>query len=387
MEKKYYLLALTFLFMFMGQQSYAQDYNGGSSTIDKLVAGLMGLNPDIDVNTITDPSDYVNTLNNDGNPDNDFVDTNGDGFINTGDNLYHQNVANTLGVPRTTSNIELEALLFGVLESNRLQEVIVYNNYHNLQNGTTGFTIWGEGGEVGVHYATIVDYNWSGIGGTIVTNGVPNISGTTVSPTRYNVNLLGNTDYYKWRAADFKNRNPNLPVPSYYMGYGDKYLKAFTYETSLKLSNQGKSWLADVRENLQISIENRLKLADGANFERNNTAFTEFAFDSHVDAYWNENGSVKLHQLGTLDLVNILLTPDANDLFSQNGLVQVGRISGKFIDYFSDNPQVLQDRIEEAYDNRTEILSLLEEKAIKEGVTTGELMLYLTPLPFLSTIF
>lgn len=386
MKKKYFRLPFVFLCMFIVQHSYGQDYNGSSSTIDQLVEGLMGLNSDIElVGTITDPAEYVDLVNNDVNPDNDFIDTDGDGFINTNDNLYHQNIANTLGVPKTTSNMELEALLFGVLETNRLQEVIVYNNYSNLAYGTSGFTIWGEGGEVGVHYASVVDYNWSGIGGSIVTNG--NITGTTVTPNRYSVSLLGNTDYYKWRALDFKNRNPNLPVPSYYMGYGDKYIKAFTYETSLNLSNQGKMWLADVRENLQLAIEDRLMLADGANFERNDTAFKEFAFNSHVDAYWNENGSVKLYELGTLDLVNILLTPDAGDLFSSDGLTQVGRITGNFTDYFYDNPQVLGDRLDEAYDNRNEILSLIEQKAIKEGIPTSDIILYLAPLPFLSNIF
>lgn len=80
------------------------------------------------------------------------------------------------------------------------------------------------------------------------------------------------------------------------------------------------------------------------------------------------------------DLVKIILTPDANDLISSDGLAQVTNMIGKFSDYWIDNPSVLENRIQDAARDRTEIINIIEEKAIKEGVPVTTIKTLLTPL-------
>lgn len=197
-----------------------------------------------------------------------------------------------------------------------------------------------------------------------------------MEPTPFYVRLLGHTSYYAWRYRDFKRQNPGIKPPDYYMGYGHKYISRFTNETSKSMSRSGKVWLKEARYNLQVAIENRLAQPDGADLERNNNKFRSFAFDSHVDAYWNENGRVPLYALGSVDLTKILLTPDAKDLTSSDGLRQVKDMMGKFI---FEKPKELGRILEDAYENRTTIQKLIEDKAKKEGVPVDQIKKVLDP--------
>lgn len=147
----------------------------------------------------------------------------------------------------------------------------------------------------------------------------------------------GDLVYYRTRHDDFAARYPScgLKPPSYYMGYGDKYVRRFTMETDQRLSSNGQAWLDRARVLLQVAIEDE-RVADPVAFdrlERNDAAFTRFAYDSHPDAYWDAG----LGGLSIFDLTNIGLTPDARDLFGWDGIVQVADIGCRLGDAWGSN--------------------------------------------------
>ena len=143
--------------------------------------------------------------------------------------------------------------------------------------------------------------------------------------------LLGTPAYYQWRHNDFTTRNSNVAAPDYYLKYGFKYAQKFQNETSNRLSVQGQKWVGEVMANLQMLMENRLSQQDGAEFERNAQAFKDFAFSSHVEAYWNENGTAPLYTLTFTDLFRILFTPDFRDVIRAKSLSQIVTIMGKLV--------------------------------------------------------
>ncbi|WP_434574817.1 RHS repeat domain-containing protein [Riemerella anatipestifer] len=196
-------------------------------------------------------------------------------------------------------------------------------------------------------------------------------------PTPFYIKLLGHIGYYAWRDRDFRRQNPGKTAPDYYMEYGHKYINRFTNETSKTMSRSGKIWLREARKNLQVAIEDRLAKPDGADLERDNDKFRSFAFDSHISAYWNETGKVPLYTLGAVDLTKILLTPDVKDLVSSDGLRQVKGMIGKFI---VEKPEELKRILGDAYDNKGEIMNLIENKAKKEGVSINKIKNALSPL-------
>lgn len=141
----------------------------------------------------------------------------------------------------------------------------------------------------------------------------------------------GDLGYYAARNGDFKTRYKEcgLRPPSYYLSYGKKYVDRFTLETSSRLTPEGQAWLGRARVNLQLAIENR-RQADPADFDRlekNDAAFTSFAYGTHADAYWNAG----LGDLDVFDLANIGLTPDVRDLMAKDGLVQVADIGSRLL--------------------------------------------------------
>ena len=139
----------------------------------------------------------------------------------------------------------------------------------------------------------------------------------------------GDLSYYTDRHNDFLERYQfcGLTPPVYYLGYGKKYVERFTLETHDRLTPEGQQWLARTRVLLQAAIEEERE-ADPVAFdrlERNDAAFTRFAYDSHPDAYWDAG----LGELDIFDLANIGLTPDARDLFAWDGIVQAADIGGR----------------------------------------------------------
>jgi len=187
--------------------------------------------------------------------------------------------------------------------------------------------------------------------------------------------LLGNVKYYMWRYNDLIRQNPHLTESNnkaldYYKNYGNVYAIRFTNVTSPTLSKEGKIWFKQVRLNLQEAIENRLnpnKYSDANSFETRNNGkdFYNFAFQSHVKAYWNNSkeGAIPLYKLNTTDLIKILLTPDLVDLAGSEGRQQAITMTNDLKSYWANHPFTFFKRIMEAWENRKEISELLDKKA------------------------
>lgn len=145
------------------------------------------------------------------------------------------------------------------------------------------------------------------------------------------VPAVGALTYYGARHGDFATRYAacGLTPPTYYLGYGLKYVQRFTTETSPRLTPEGQAWLVRARVNLQVAIEGE-RARDGEAFDRlekNDAAFTSFAYGTHADAYWNAG----LGDLNLFDLANIGLTPDMKDLLAKDGLLQVVDIGSRLL--------------------------------------------------------
>lgn len=181
----------------------------------------------------------------------------------------------------------------------------------------------------------------------------------TEKPNKVNFGM----DYYKNRADDFKSRT-NLTPPKYYLGYGDKYINRFKNNTRSKLSEQGQAWLDEALINLQKAIES--KLVDGKymaeiHMELNETKFMDYVFDSHVGAYVDAG----LLELSIMDKLEILLTPDAKDLFSDRGLKQASEIAKLQIEYYMKNPNIANQHINEIKSNASKINAKIEGYYLK----------------------
>ncbi len=189
-------------------------------------------------------------------------------------------------------------------------------------------------------------------------------------PTPYPKALLGSVDYYKWRYNDFIKQNPGKKAPSYYLNYGNKYIQRFTNETNKLLSKQGKQLLVNARKNLQVAIEDKLKADPTIELRNGGNDFKEFAFESHIDAYWNAG----LYRLNTVDLVAIVLTPNFKDLMSKDGIEQATKMIDKLINYWLDNPKEGFKRGVELLANKDKIKAMAVAKAIREGVDPDKAM-------------
>ncbi|MCG8423081.1 MAG: DUF4157 domain-containing protein [Proteobacteria bacterium] len=157
---------------------------------------------------------------------------------------------------------------------------------------------------------------------------------------------VGYTTYYRARHDDFVRRNGDRAAPPYYLDYGEKYANRFTQVLFPKLSGQGKHWLVRARLLLQLAIENRL-LRDPpafAELERDHDAFQRFCYDSHPNAYLDAG----LRYLPMSDHIQIATTPDLGDLFTIDGLRQVGVVVPDIIGGYGD---AIEDSADSFLDN------------------------------------
>ena len=170
---------------------------------------------------------------------------------------------------------------------------------------------------------------------------------------------VGSFFYYELRAMDFQRRFPNGKVPTYYLSYGNIYIKKFKTITQRTLSPSGREWLAKTLVNLQQAIEDKLMSDDPADkyIENNDEEFTDFAFDSHVEAY--EKAGVL--GLSVMDKVKIMLTPDAKDLFSDRGLQQASKIADDQFFYYLLHPIFFLKQIKETVQNVEEIKEMVHD--------------------------
>ena len=86
-------------------------------------------------------------------------------------------------------------------------------------------------------------------------------------------------------------------------------------------------------------MEDRLLKQDGTDLEINFGDFQDFAFDSHVDAYWNLDGTVPFYELEVQDLVNIFQTIDFKDIVSRRGVKQEIKLGEKYIKHYGEKTQ------------------------------------------------
>jgi RHS repeat-associated protein len=167
--------------------------------------------------------------------------------------------------------------------------------------------------------------------------------GGNLTPTEAPNSIIGTTQYYKFRQNNYYIRHqlmdnyfnckfwtPN--APKYYIGYGDKYANRFYNELRPHLTVDGQEWLVEALLNLQTAIETELKR--NPSIEINNSAFQQFAFDSHVKAYEDAG----LFSLPYEDMLMILKTPDISDLISPKALTQVVKITNDYVGYAKKNP-------------------------------------------------
>jgi RHS repeat-associated protein len=176
-------------------------------------------------------------------------------------------------------------------------------------------------------------------------------------------------NYYKDRLKDFKTRNPNRKAPEYYLNYGNKYLRRFKYETKQTLSKKGQKWLDKALINLQDEMEKGLE--QNKNIELNNEKFTDFAFDTHVNAY-EKAGILKL---GVVDKVKIMLTVDPKDLLSPGGLKQAGIVASHQMELYAKEPKFALKQATELYQNQVVIANLVLQYAEKHGINPDKVML------------
>lgn len=136
---------------------------------------------------------------------------------------------------------------------------------------------------------------------------------------------LGRLDFYRRRHEDFVARHPELPPPSYYLDYGDKYIRRFTEVLNPTLTPAGQAWLAQARLNLQVAIATELARDPAAfdQLEQDDPAFKDFAYATHSKAYLDAG----MAELPLKDLIKIGMTPDVSDLFTRAGLEQVVEVA------------------------------------------------------------
>lgn len=126
----------------------------------------------------------------------------------------------------------------------------------------------------------------------------------------------GHLDYYRKRHADFLARYPEAPPspPTYYLGYGDLYVRRFTERLMPELSREGQEWMVRARRNLQMAIE--AELARNPGLELDDAAFTRFAYETHSRAYLDAG----LTKLPIDDLIRVAVTPNLSDTLNLQGM-------------------------------------------------------------------
>jgi RHS repeat-associated protein len=242
-----------------------------------------------------------------------------------------------------------ENKVINAIELEGLEAQVLTQNFDNDGNTTSSTFVWDESAsplENGmVHYIE----NKTNADGTIssslkiVSADEIDYKGGQMNPTVAPSSIIGTTAYYAWRDNDFNIRqtlidtwyNWQPSAPDYYLGYGDKYIKRFTNDLYPELSEAGKAWLEGALLNLQIAIENQLKI--NPEIESDNSDFQNFAYDSHVAAYENAG----LFKLPISDMVKIVNTPDIDDILSAEGIRQIGQVATDYYDYAKKNPTLV----------------------------------------------
>jgi len=184
----------------------------------------------------------------------------------------------------------------------------------------------------------------------------------------------GNLDYYQKRHLDFQARYPDQAPPSYYLGYGDVYVRRFTEVLSPELSRQGQDWLVQARKNLQAAIED--ELARNPAIELDDEAFTAFAYDTHSRAYLDAG----LTSLPVDDLIRVAVTPNLSDTLNAKGIKVISETAAivaedklaKAMDAPDELAAEVLNAIKTSPDLLQDVLTLLDTaenaKTLREGL-------------------
>ncbi len=138
---------------------------------------------------------------------------------------------------------------------------------------------------------------------------------------------IGSQDYYLKRQGDFFRRaERGERPPDYYLSYGYKYAHRFRDILRPALSPDGQAWVDRCLRALQVAIEDRRDASPWrfAELEGNNDVFRAFAYDTHAQAYLVSG----VCELGIVDELKILSTPDLSDIFTRGGSAQVKEALG-----------------------------------------------------------
>lgn len=145
--------------------------------------------------------------------------------------------------------------------------------------------------------------------------------------------IMGTPEYYRYREQQYQTFHNTTDPQAYYMSYGYKYATKFN-NNSKNFSPKGQQWVQEVMLNLQNAMKIRLNDQDGTDLELNDeNNFIKFAFKSHVDAYWNEEGTVPFYDLEITDYWQIFQTIDFKDLVSPEGVKQEVKLGGRYVKY------------------------------------------------------
>ena len=150
--------------------------------------------------------------------------------------------------------------------------------------------------------------------------------------------IMGTPEYYRYREQQYQAFHNTTDPQAYYMSYGYKYATKFN-NNSKNFSPKGQQWVQEVMINLQNAMKIRLNDQDGTDFELKSKDFQDFAFDSHVDAYWNEKGAVPFYDLEITDYWQIFQTIDFKDLVSPRGVKQEVKLGGRYVKYEAEKIQ------------------------------------------------
>ncbi|WP_447640673.1 MULTISPECIES: DUF6443 domain-containing protein [Chitinophagaceae] len=168
-------------------------------------------------------------------------------------------------------------------------------------------------------------------------------------------------DYYKNRFDYFRQNNPEMKPPDYYMNYGDKYIRRFVNITKAQLSIEGQKWLYKALVNLQNAMDKGIE--QDPSIEYDNEKFTDFAFGTHADAYTNAG----ILKLSIMDKIKISLTVDPDDLLSSRGISQAAEVARRQMNVYLADPFFALSQAREFMKNLPEIKKLIRQYVNQKG--------------------
>jgi hypothetical protein len=149
---------------------------------------------------------------------------------------------------------------------------------------------------------------------------LPEVTVVATPPASFR-SAVGSTDYYRLRNSDFVSRaDAGEAPPSYYLGYGDRYVNRFKTVLRPNLSPAGQAWVDCTVAALQTAIEDRRDANPWAfaELERDGAKFQDFCYGAHADAYV----SCGVCALSIVDELKIVMTPDFRNIVTMGGLKQ-----------------------------------------------------------------